>query len=135
MALRAPPQSYILVVDDFPALSSLLAEILRIAGYRSVTAANGQEALSHLTSDEPPALILLDLRMPGMSGWEFRAEQQRDPLLNKIPVVILSSEDDLPQQAALLQVAGYLPKPAPIRDLLAIVRRLVPPVQQPAAVR
>ena len=135
MAMRAEPQGYILVVDDVPALSSLVAEILRIAGYRSITAVNGREALSYLRSDEPPILILLDLNMPVMSGWEFRAEQQRDPLLILIPVVILSSEDNLAQHAAALRVAGYLRKPSSIRELLEIVGRHCAVVREPAGVR
>ena len=62
MALRAEPQGYVLVVDDVPALSSLVAELLQFAGYRSVTAANGREALNYLRTAEPPILILLDPR-------------------------------------------------------------------------
>ena len=92
MAAREQPQGYILVVDDLPALANLMAEMLATAGYRTVTTANGQEALAHLRSGEAlPALILLDLDMPVMNGWEFRREQLSDSLLASIPTVIVTA--------------------------------------------
>ena len=76
MAACEEPQGYVLVVDDIPALGKLMVDMLATANHRAVTTANGQEALVHLRSGEAlPALILLDLDMPVMNGWEFRAAQ------------------------------------------------------------
>jgi CheY-like chemotaxis protein len=113
--------STILVVDDNGDQRDTLAELLGMAGYRVACAANGREALAYLRNNPPPRLILLDLRMPLMSGWEFRAEQRRDPLLAGIPVLVLSGGADLHGEVAGLDAAGYLVKPTDITLLLAAI--------------
>jgi CheY-like chemotaxis protein len=133
MGTRQAPRGYVLVVDDVPALAKLMVDILATAGYRTITAANGQEALAHLRSGVPlPALILLDLDMPVMNGWEFRAEQQRDPFLNAIPVLIVSGEGNLHQHASAMGAAGYLNKPVALSHLLNTVSYFIPRVPTPA---
>jgi CheY-like chemotaxis protein len=87
-------------------------------------AANGREALDYLRQGEPPRVILLDLMMPVMDGWQFRQEQQHDSTLAPIPVLVLSGEGDLPQVARSLRVAGYFPKPVEFAQLLAAIRVL-----------
>ena len=131
-----PPQPRpggVLVVEDDVSLRGLLVEVLTQAGYRVLTAANGRDALSCLRGGEPVALILLDLLMPLMDGWQFRAEQRRDPGLRHIPVIVVSGEPCLPYEAEVLGAAAYLEKPTPISRLLGAVRTWFPLETAPAA--
>src|SRR5437588_11544288 len=107
-------QRPVLIVDDNATIRGAVVALLEALGYRTLSAVNGQEALDHLRGDGPrPGMILLDLAMPVKDGWQFRAEQLRDPVLAAIPVVVCSSESDVAKQAAFLGAAGYLQKPAP----------------------
>jgi CheY-like chemotaxis protein len=121
---------HILLVEDDDATRDCLTILLEGVGYRVAGAANGREALDHLRQADPPLVILTDLSMPVMDGWRFRHEQQHDPALALIPVVVLSGEGDLPRVAARLGVAGHLPKPVEFTELLATIRVLAeePPV-------
>jgi CheY-like chemotaxis protein len=104
----------------------VLVEILEDEGYRVSTATNGMEALTYLRQEvDRPSLILLDLGMPVMTGWEFREEQLGDATLADIPVVVLSATIDLQSKAAALQVAGCLDKPVTIDALLSMVEQYV----------
>lgn len=114
---------YILLVEDNPDTRDSMTILLELQGYRVVGAANGQEALDSLRSDGRPCLILLDLMMPVLDGWGFRAEQQRDPALADIPVVVLSADGSVDEKAASLGVADYLRKPFEVDDLLGLVKR------------
>jgi CheY-like chemotaxis protein len=80
----------ILVIDDDEAIRSSLEEVLTSDDYQVLTAKNGEEGLS-LALTRLPDLILLDLMMPVMNGYEFLERKQRDPMISKIPVVILSA--------------------------------------------
>jgi CheY-like chemotaxis protein len=80
----------ILVDDDDDDIREVLA-VLDEAGFRVMTAAHGREALEHLREDPQPDVILLDLMMPEMDGYQFRAEQQRDPALRAIPTLIVTA--------------------------------------------
>lgn len=96
----------VLVVDDDRDLRSALADLLRFEGLDADEAENGLEALLHLRTASPsPDVVLLDLAMPVMTGWEFRQAQLREPRLASIPVVILSSRspEDLPVDAVLMK--------------------------------
>ena len=110
----------ILIVDDDPEIRDAMAAVVETFGYRVRTAANGREALArHLGPREnPPGLILVDLKMPVMSGWELCATLRDDPRLASIPVVLLSGAPDLEEEAAQLGVAGYLKKPVHAEVLL-----------------
>ena len=102
-----------MVVDDDLRCREILAEFLRIWGCDVEYAANGKEALEKLQdASEPPSVILLDLMMPVMSGWEFRREQIRDPRLADIPVVIVSAaRDAVGSEYSTLHVNEHLKKP------------------------
>ena len=115
---------HILVVEDNAAARGALAALLEAAGYPVACAANGREALDHLGGPDRPCLILLDLAMPVMDGWEFLARQRRSPLLAHIPVILVSAEGDLPRLATSLGVAGYFPKPVEADGLLRAIRVL-----------
>ncbi|WP_434046004.1 MULTISPECIES: response regulator [Sorangium] len=114
----------ILVVEDDLDIRSILSQLLVFEGYDVEEAADGAEALALLRRDQPPALILLDLMMPVMDGWQLRAELQRDPALSSIPVVIVSADVRAEQEASRLRVAGLLKKPLQIEPLLDLVHRI-----------
>ncbi|WP_437716135.1 response regulator [Sorangium sp. So ce448] len=114
----------ILVVEDDLDIRSILTQLLVFEGYDVEEAADGAEALALLRRDAPPALILLDLMMPVMDGWQLRAELQRDPALASIPVVIVSADVRVEQEASRLRVAGLLKKPLQIEPLLELVHRI-----------
>lgn len=114
----------ILIVEDDTDLREALVQILRDEGYEADGAVHGEEALAHLRSRAAsPCLILLDLTMPVMNGWQFRAEQRRDPELSGIPVVVLSAGSNLSVQIADLQVRDYVSKPICLPDLLDKIQR------------
>ena len=121
-AARTRPGTLLLVEDDID-IRIDLAEILREEGYHVVTAGNGAEALSELRAGLRPCLIILDLMMPGMNGWEFRDEQRRDPELAGVPVVVLSSISDIAHHATALGAAGYLEKPVKLPALFEALAR------------
>ena len=108
----------ILVVDDDSDIREVVGEALEFAGYEVATAREGREGLA-LCRSFRPTLILLDLMMPGMSGWEFRSAQQQDPLISTIPVVVVTALGHDPDIAA----SAVLAKPFRLDDLLAQVRR------------
>jgi CheY-like chemotaxis protein len=111
---------HILLIEDDTDLAEVLVEVLRIEGYRVSRAPDGAAALGMLMGRELPDLILLDLMMPNMNGWEFREAQLREVHLAKIPVVVLSAtgERSRPIDAALT-----LRKPVTIESLLFAVRK------------
>jgi CheY-like chemotaxis protein len=118
----------ILLVEDDIDIRIDLADLLRTEGYEVETAANGQEALDWLRDHrEEVGLILLDLMMPVMNGWDFRARQLEEPELTSIPVVLLSGAGDVARHALALKTAGYLIKPLRLDSLLRVVSRLFPP--------
>jgi CheY-like chemotaxis protein len=70
-----------------------------------------------------PSVILLDLMMPVMDGWQFRTEQLRDPALAAIPVILISADGTVREKAAALSAAAFLRKPIDVEQLLALVRQ------------
>jgi CheY-like chemotaxis protein len=123
--------SRILVIDDDAIIRATLTEMLEDQGYSVASAANGWEALNHLRTALPPHLIVLDLMMPVMDGWEFRRQQLKDPDLASIPVIVLSSLVERRGEAADSDAIDYLPKGSEPGQFLALVaeycRRRVTP--------
>jgi CheY-like chemotaxis protein len=118
----------VLVIEDDADIRFGITVILEDEGYAVATAANGREALAYLRSAAgKPCLILLDLMMPGMNGWEFRAEQRRDPSLAGIPVLVVSAAADLAARAAPLGATAVIQKPINVADLLDVVQRCCGP--------
>ena len=110
----------ILIVDDDPDLREFLRLMLTSMGFEVTSAANGQEALNDLEGHDPD-LILLDMKMPVMDGWEFcRVLEGRD---SRPPIVVLTAAPDPAGRAAEVHADGWLGKPFEYADLEAIVRR------------
>ena len=115
---------YVLVVEDDPDIAQSVAEVLEAGGYRSVTAGNGQEALEDLQKYGQPALILLDMGMPVMDGWEFRRRQVHLAGSEAIPVIVLTADGHAPEKAKAVSADGFLRKPVTISVLLGTVERV-----------
>jgi DNA-binding response OmpR family regulator len=116
--------SVILVVDDDATIRDVVAETLTQEGYATTTAADGEEALALLTRDEP-GLVLLDLRLPRVDGWEV-ARQMRARGLST-PVVVMTAELSVADYVGELGAAGLLVKPFNLVELLNEVARVCGP--------
>jgi len=84
----------ILVVEDDEDARDAMVALLQLKGYRAVPASNGREALDYLDRAPAPDLIILDLWMPVLDGWQFRSEQMKNPRLADIPVIVVSALGD-----------------------------------------
>jgi CheY-like chemotaxis protein len=115
--------SKVLLIEDDGDLREALSQILRDEGYEVVGAAHGREALDKLRGGQRPCVILLDLTMPVMNGWQFRAEQREDPVLSRIPVIVISAGHDLPAQLTVLGLEEYVRKPIRLETLLDSLAR------------
>ena len=113
----------ILIVDDLEDLRWLTSETLRRAGFDTVEASDGLEALELLRYAEHPGLIMLDWNMPRMDGKEFLLELRSDPKLAAIPVVLMSAEIDLEKIAADAAVEGFVGKTSEVVKILEVVRK------------
>jgi CheY-like chemotaxis protein len=114
----------VLIVDDDLDILAALGELLESEGYQVTMVTDARAALSHLRDGLRPCVILLDLMMPGMNGWDFRTEQLKDIDLRDIPVVVVTAADVT--EAALKAQLGeisLLRKPALEDQLISVVRR------------
>ncbi len=115
---HAPP---IFVVDDDTDLREVLGELLADEGYDPQLCANGSAALELLRAGARPRLILLDLMMPVMDGWQFRDAQLRDVALRDIPVVVMTASRLVEEES--LAAAEILRKPVGIAQIIEAVER------------
>ena len=114
----------ILVIDDDPDVRLSLTSTLEEEGFAVMSAAHGLDALELLRSRGGAVnLVLLDLMMPVMNGFQFRRKQREDPALASIPVLLLSGGNYIAEAAAVIDAAGYVRKPVDLHDLLAVVER------------
>lgn len=113
------PAFSVLVVEDDVDLASLMALVLADAGYRVRTAPEGGAALQRV-AEEMPGLILLDMRMPGMNGWEF-ARQFRALHGRAAPIVVVTAAENARARAAEVEAEGWLAKPFEIDEVLRMV--------------
>jgi CheY-like chemotaxis protein len=118
MIAESQPGKDVLLVEDDALVRGAMKMVLEWEGYRVSCAGNGREALDLLHGGERPALILLDLQMPVLDGWEFRREQGRDPALAPIPVVVVSAADAKGSPEA----AAHVRKPFQPEELLQTMR-------------
>lgn len=112
----------VLIVEDDPSIRDVLESVLTDEGYPTITAPHGVAALTCLQQTRP-CLILLDLMMPVMDGFAFRAIQRDTPHLAEIPVVVLSAFPTNVEAAAALDAAAYLRKPVQLDRLITVVER------------
>lgn len=120
---RAP---HILVVEDNRDLRDSMIEALQDQGYSVAPASDGLRALEYLSSSEPkPDLILLDLMMPNMNGFQFREEQLKNAEHASIPVAVLSADEHTRDKAARLQTTRFVRKPLRVATLLDLVTEVL----------
>jgi len=119
-----PGGSSLLIVDDMPENLSMLGELLRDAGYRVRVANSGHSALRHAAQTPQPDLILLDVMMPGMDGYEVLRRLRQDDATAEIPVIFLTALDDARDEERGLETgaADYITKPIRPAVVLARVR-------------
>ena len=117
----------VLVVDDDVAIRRMIVAALKREGeYVFLEAGNGREALDYMRSQQPD-VVVLDLMMPVMSGWDVLHERQGDPKLRTIPVILISANRD-PEIASAVDkgICAFLPKPFDIGALGALVKSCIP---------
>jgi CheY-like chemotaxis protein len=115
----------ILVVDDDAEIRESIADLLRDEGYAVLVAAHGREALDQLRGGAGAGLIVLDLMMPVMDGWQFLEERSRDAALSAVPVVVVSATPETLQPP---DTCAFIRKPMRLDELLAVVaRECLPP--------
>jgi CheY-like chemotaxis protein len=119
-----PPSGPILLVEDDPDVRLMMATSLELEGAAVITAANGAEAFN-LARAHHPALIVLDLMMPVMSGEEFRRAQLANETLSKIPVVVVSAHFDAPHIARRMKAVGCFMKPLDLEAFGVFVKKCV----------
>jgi CheY-like chemotaxis protein len=113
----------LLVVEDDEMIRDALTELLRDEGATVSAAVNGRDALHELHTAPVPDLVLLDLMMPVMDGWEFRVEQRADPALRHIPIIAMSA--DMSAKARATATDAYLRKPLDFGELVGRIRTVV----------
>lgn len=118
---------HVLVVDDDPSIRRMIMAALRRDGYTFSEAANGKEALE-IMRQEHPSVVVLDLMMPIVSGWDVLRERAAEPDLQSIPVIIVSANRG-PELATAMDkgICAFLPKPFDITVLSSLVRSCVTP--------
>ena len=108
---------YILIVDDDADVRDMLRDVLEEGGYRVAMAEDGLEALNYLGAHPPPFLIILDLMMPVMDGWQFLREQRKAPAIASIPVAVFSADPQVEQ----LDCAVRVKKPADLNRIFELI--------------
>jgi CheY-like chemotaxis protein len=122
------PAGNVLIVEDDPDTREMLSTLLAIEGFHAVGAEDGLEALHLLRTvkhraPDVPCLVLLDLKMPRLSGHEFRRAQLGDPTVASVPVALLSGAVDIEQRAQALGAVATVTKPIDVELLMNVVRR------------
>ena len=122
--MSVPAQLSLMIVDDDDDLRQTLASVIvATSGYNVTAFGDARKALAALEDGQTPFLILLDLMMPDMSGWEFRAAQLKDASLASIPVVVVTAANVASHGMPPLPDVEILRKPFDLDRLLAIIER------------
>lgn len=119
----------VLIVDDDLDLLDAVAELLELEGFHAIRTSAAEDALQKLRGGLSPDVILLDLMMPGMNGWGFRAAQLADPTLSRIPVVVMTA--NYVADTAMLQAHRVLRKPTPVTLLVGTLQSALDSEPQP----
>ncbi len=126
MSARAKsPVSTILLVEDDDAIRESVSECLALEGYNVALAVNGAEALDWLERTDRPAVVLLDMIMPVMTGAELLVRMRRNPVLAGVPVVLMTAA--MQREPAAISAQAVLPKPFDLAELLQTVARFCGP--------
>lgn len=110
----------ILIVEDDESIRETLQAVLELEGHEVLTAENGQEGLNVLATQPQPCLILLDLMMPVMNGWEFATALEKDAKFSSIPIIVVSAYTD---KATTIKSIAFLKKPIDLRSLNETVKK------------
>jgi CheY-like chemotaxis protein len=122
---KQPSRPVVLAIDNDSDVLRTLTELLEREGFEVTPTGNGLAALECLQEGLRPKVIILDITMPVMDGWDFRAEQLRDPMLRQIPVVVVSASGFSAETVrAQFRTPDVLRKPIEVRPLLAVMNRL-----------
>lgn len=124
---------WVLLVEDDETLAGLLTDHLGRHGIRARTCTTVAETVDELGAEEPPALIVLDINLPDGAGWQVA----RDPAYvgaGSPPIVVASAVGVRPEHLAAAGIAGYLPKPFPLRTFMDVVERHLRPADAAAAI-
>ena len=124
-----PSTQVVLVVDDDLATAELAARVLRRAGFQAAVVDNPRDAARHMTTLGPPALVLLDVEMPGMGGFDFLARMRANKHLKDTPVILFTalSERRHIVRGLLAGADGYIAKPISASALVAAVKTVLQP--------
>jgi CheY-like chemotaxis protein len=114
---------HVLVVDDDPEIRTVVADVLEMEACRVETAGNGAEALARIEAS-PPCLVLLDMRMPVMDGWQVAEQLRRRGL--ELPIVVMTAAQDARAWAEEIGADAVLAKPFELDELVATVTRFAP---------
>lgn len=127
IAIPQATVTQILVSDDSITLRQNLALVLQRAGYQVLQARDGQEAIAQLQQNPTIRLVISDVEMPGMNGFEFLSHRSQSPALDKVPVVMLTSRSSEKHRQIALELGanGYLTKPYLDQELLTMVTDLI----------
>jgi CheY-like chemotaxis protein len=121
----------VLIVEDDRDTREMLERFLQLEGFDVRSAPNGHVALQSLQTAGRPCVILLDLMMPVMNGWQFREAQVQDPDFAKIPVIVVTAagpRGEIPE----IEADGWLAKPVDFEQLLSAVQTFCPPPPTPS---
>jgi two-component system, chemotaxis family, chemotaxis protein CheY len=124
---------FVLVIEDDADCLDALVDVLAYDGYTVNTACNGLEAIQKLESEATPDVILVDLMMPVMNGWQFMKRLRADERFKNIPVIVLSADGRLDKWRGELDAASCLAKPLELEPLLAAVSHVLQTRANPAA--
>ena len=122
--MTVPPT--VLVIEDDQDTREMLGRFLELEGFNVETAENGRQALERLGSGSRASVIVLDLMMPVMDGWQFRLEQIRDASLSHIPVIVVSAAGR--DRIDKIKAEAYLSKPVDLDELLERITQYCRPV-------
>ena len=116
----------VLIVDDSPTELHQLSQMLTRAGHTVITASNGADAVA-LCRDEQPQVVLMDIVMPGLNGFQATRQLAKDPITAHIPIVIITTKDQETDRAWGIRQGAkeYLTKPIEEQTLISIINRLL----------
>jgi CheY-like chemotaxis protein len=122
------PGELILLVEDNDNNRLLVRDVLQASGYRVVEAENAEDAL-HMAAEQQPALILMDIQLPGMNGIEALQRLRADPATRAIPVIAVTASAMTQDRRQILAAGfdGYQPKPISVKGFLQAVREMLAP--------